>query len=257
MPDRRDRPISASQSVPLAEKQAHVDDVFHKVARPLRPDERPDVGGPAPALEGRARHAPEPPRRPAFPPSRRRRRHRRRRLPHPRCRRAADPTSPCSTSMATCSRSGASAPASATTGRIDFVEAMPRRCRSDRSILRRLHDRLRHPQRAADRGGARRGPSRAEARRALPVPRILARSTCRGSTRSTTPIRSTSSRASAGGRRRRGTLPLSGRIDPPLSDRGAFARHDRGGRLPARDATGRDRRRRRHPFRLEALRCVG
>ena len=48
--------------------------------------------------------------------------------------------------------------------------------------LRRLYDRLRHPQCAADRQGAERSASRAEARRAVPLPRILARSTCRGST---------------------------------------------------------------------------
>ena len=41
---RRDTHFGFRQ-VPLGDKQALVDDVFHTVARPLRPDERPDVGG--------------------------------------------------------------------------------------------------------------------------------------------------------------------------------------------------------------------
>ena len=48
------------QTVPLDEKQARVNEVFQLGRPPLRPDERPDVGGPAPGLEGRARHRREP-----------------------------------------------------------------------------------------------------------------------------------------------------------------------------------------------------
>ena len=42
------------RQVPLADKQALVDDVFHSGRAALRPDERPDVGRAAPGLEGRA-----------------------------------------------------------------------------------------------------------------------------------------------------------------------------------------------------------
>ena len=56
MPQRRQTPISASGEVPLADKQALVNDVFPLGRPPLRPDERPDVGRPAPRLEGRDDH---------------------------------------------------------------------------------------------------------------------------------------------------------------------------------------------------------
>ena len=65
--------------------------------------------------------------------------------------------------------------------------------------LRCLHNRFRHPQRAADRCGARRGAPRAEARRPVPVPRILHRRRARCSTGSTRAIRSTPFRALANG----------------------------------------------------------
>ncbi len=96
-------------TVPLAEKQDLVDDVFHKVARALRPDERPDVGRPAPRLEGRAGLLAAPaagpalraistwPAAPATSPSA---------CSTPPGRR---PTSRCSTSMPTCWPSAASA----------------------------------------------------------------------------------------------------------------------------------------------------
>ena len=107
---RRTAPISASRSVPLAEKQGRVDDVFHYGRAPLRPDERPHVGGAAPGLEGCARHGAEAaeargpsgistsPAAPATSPSA---------SSTPAGRRR---TSRRSTSTATCSRSGASAP---------------------------------------------------------------------------------------------------------------------------------------------------
>ena len=70
------------RDVPLGDKQTLVNDVFHSVASALRPDERSDVGGPAPGLEGhhdqRAQSAAQ---RRAVRAARRRRRHRRYRLP--------------------------------------------------------------------------------------------------------------------------------------------------------------------------------
>ena len=58
-------------------------------------------------------------------------------------------------------------------GRIDFVEANAEELPLRVQDLRRLHHRLRHPQRAAHRRGAARGAPGAETRRALPLPRIL------------------------------------------------------------------------------------
>ena len=49
-----------------------------------------------------------------------------------------------------------------------------------RFALRRLYDRVRHPQRAANRSRAQRSFSGAQARRAFPVPRILARRSAAG-----------------------------------------------------------------------------
>ena len=57
--------------------------------------------------------------------------------------------------------------------RIDFVEANAETLPFAGASVRRLYDRLRHPQRAAHRNGARRGIPRAEARRAFPVPGVL------------------------------------------------------------------------------------
>ena len=84
-------------------------------------------------------------------------------------------TSPCSTSTATCCGSGASergarrCRAASTSSR-----PTPRHCRFADADLRRLHDRLRHSQRAAHR--ARRSRKRyrvLKPRRPLPVSRIL------------------------------------------------------------------------------------
>ena len=58
-------------------------------------------------------------------------------------------------------------------GRIDFVEANAEELPFESQDLRRLHHRLRHPQRAAHRRGASRGAPGAQTRRTLPVPRIL------------------------------------------------------------------------------------
>ena len=89
-------------------------------------------------------------------------------------RRRRHAASPSPTSTPRCSRSAASAPRSAasTTHRVSSrrnAEALPFPGRE----LRRRHDRLRHPQRAAHRRGARRSLPRAEARRAFPLPGIL------------------------------------------------------------------------------------
>ena len=169
--------------------------------RPLRPDERPDVGRPPPAVEGRARRlagAAAPLVR-ALPRARRRRRHRRHRLPHRRPL-ASGARSPSPTSTPRCSPSGASAPRRRPyADRVDFVEANAEELPFDDGALRRRHHRLRHPQRAAHRQGARRGLPRAEARRAVPVPGILRRRRRRPRPRLRALSPSTSSRRSATG----------------------------------------------------------
>ena len=142
----------------------------------LRPDERPDVGGPAPGLEGhhdqRAQSAEE---RYAVRAARRRRRHRRHRVPRrqgggfrlPRHRLRHQHRH---------ARGRPRARRGATSRRPGLLRR--RQCRSaalSRPQLRRLYDRVRHSQRAADRPRAARGLSRAEARQPLPVPGILHR----------------------------------------------------------------------------------
>ena len=184
------------ETVPLADKQALVDDVFHSVAR--RYDLMNDLmsGGLHRALEGRdgqraqsaeARPAvaarSTSPAAPATSPS------------ASRSARAATPRSPSPTSTRRCSRSGASGRRSAASRASQFREANAESAALRGRELRRLYDRLRHPQRAAHRGGARRSLSRAEARRAFPLPGILRRSTRRCSTASTRLIPSASSRA--------------------------------------------------------------
>ena len=164
------------RDVPLGDKQTLVNDVFHSVAK--RYDLMNDLmsAGPASGLERpddqRAQSAA---RRDAVRAARRRRRHRRHRLSRrqgrgpefsghrlrhqfrhargrPRARRGA-PSRP----------SGV---------------VRRRQCRSagvSGSRVRRLHHRVRHPQRAADRPRARRSLSRAEARQPFPVPGIFHR----------------------------------------------------------------------------------
>ena len=86
---------------------------------------------------------------------------------------ARRPTSPCSTSTATCSRSAASGPATAYEGRIDFVEAnaeaLPFEAKTFDAYT--IAFGIRNVPRI-DAALARGAPG-AEARRALPVPRIL------------------------------------------------------------------------------------
>ncbi len=82
-------------------------------------------------------------------------------------------------------------------GRIDVRRGQRRGAAVRRRRIRRLYDRLRHPQRAADRKGARGGVSRAEARRALSLPRVLAGRSAGARPVCTTPTPSRRSRRSA------------------------------------------------------------
>ena len=161
-------------SVPLDEKQERVNEVFHSVAG--RYDLMNDLmsAGPHRAVEGRAGHG-EAAARPAVPPSRRRGRHRRCRLPHPRGRRAADRGDRARYQRRDARCRPERAAERGHGGRIDFVEANAEALPFDDGALRRLYDRLRHPQRAAHRRGPCGGLSRAEARRPLPVPRFSKR----------------------------------------------------------------------------------
>ena len=188
------------RDVALAEKQGLVDGVFDRVAGALRPHERPDVRRAAPVLEGCARGL---------------------------ARAAAAgraQLSACSTSRAAPATSPSASPTARRKARVTVADinardagrrhserAARRQARQARlrrgqcrgSALRRRpfrcrNDRLRHPQRAADRSGARRGLPRAQAGRPLPLPRILRRRTSPGSTGSTSSSPSTSFRRSAG-----------------------------------------------------------
>jgi demethylmenaquinone methyltransferase/2-methoxy-6-polyprenyl-1,4-benzoquinol methylase len=135
-------------------------------SRAATTDERPDVGRHAPAVEGPLRRRVKP--RPASDP-RHGRRHRRHRLPHGR-RGAqvtvADINPTCSTSAWSAREARASRASSWQQSRMPNAELRRRQ-------LRRLHDRLRHPERHRHPRRAARGAPRAEARRALLLPRIL------------------------------------------------------------------------------------
>src|SRR5581483_2408484 len=119
--------------------------------------------------------------------------------------------------------------------------------------FRRRDDRVRHPQRTADRQGALRGTSGAEARRALPVPRILGRR----HRRHRPALRPLFAECHTGdGRtrhRRPRTLPLPRRVDPALPQSGTLRRHASRRRLRAGGVPQPLRRDRRDPFRLETL----
>ena len=94
--------------------------------------------------------------------------------------------------------------------------------------LRRLHDRLRHPQRAAHREGAERGPSRAQARRAASSASNSARSTCRCSTEVYKAVFRPGDPADGqAGDRRCAALPVPGRIDPQVPHARALQPDDR------------------------------
>ena len=186
------RPISAFEKCRSATSRRW-STTFSSGRAPLRPDERPDVGRAAPGLEGRAGDRGQPAERASATvcAARPRRRHRRHRLPRGADAAAPAPASPSSTSMPTCSRSAASArPSAGSMTSSPSSKAMPRRCLS-RSQLRRVTIAfgIRNVPRID--AALARGLSRAADRRPLPVPRILRRSMCRASTRSTISIRST------------------------------------------------------------------
>ena len=216
-----------------------VNEVFHSVAAPLRPDERPHVGRPAPAWKDALVTALRPPRdRPfrhldvaggtgdvAF--------------------RVLDAGGP-QTHVTVLDingemlRSAASGPAQRYEGRIDFVEANAEELPLRSQDLRRLHDRLRHPQRAAHRRGA-------CARRIAcckPGGRFLCLEFSKVDVPGLDRIYDAYSfnvipQLGQHGDGRCRVLPLSRRIDPPLPDAGRLRAHDRGGGLPARDAPRR------------------
>ena len=96
--------------------------------------------------------------------------------------------------------------------RVTFVEANAEDLPLRRRRIRRLYDRLRHPQRAQDREGARRGLSRSPAGRTVPVPRVLAGRPAgsRSGLRRLFVLRDSGDRQGRCGRRR--GLPLSGRV---------------------------------------------
>jgi demethylmenaquinone methyltransferase/2-methoxy-6-polyprenyl-1,4-benzoquinol methylase len=88
--------------------------------------------------------------------------------------------------------------------------------------FRRLYGRLRHPQRAGYSESARRSLSRAEARRAVPVPRVFrGRRAAAGNRLREVVVQRDSAHRPDGDRRRR-TLSLSGRIDPQVPEPGKF-----------------------------------
>ena len=205
------------RSVPLAEKQERVNDVFHTVAR--RYDLMNDLmsAGLHRAWKDALVTRLKPPKRRPFrhldvaggtgdSPSA---------SSTPAGRR---PTSRCSTSTATCSRVGRERAGARHEGRHRLRRgerrgaAVPGASRSTP---------IRSPSASATcRASRRRSPRRYRVLQAAAGASSASssrRSTCRASTRSTTPIRSTSSRAL--GRlvdRRCRVLPLSRRIDPPL-----------------------------------------
>ena len=157
-------------------KQGLVERRLRHGRAPLRPDERPDVGRPAPAVEGRpGRLARAAARRAALRAARRRRRHRRRRLARARRRRRRRPRRALRHQRGDDRRRPRAAAnarlASASTSSQGNAEALPFADRSfDAYTIAFGIRNVTHIER-----GAARGLSRAEARRALPVPRILQR----------------------------------------------------------------------------------
>ena len=196
-PNRAESTHFGFRSVPLDDKQALVDDVFHTVAR--RYDLMNDLmsGGLHRAWKDALVTAVNPPQAPT----------------------AAGGLSRCSTSPAApatspsgWSRRAAPAPhATVADINADMLGGRPRARRRARARRRRhlrrgqrrgaavsrpqlrcRHHRVRHPQRAAHRGGARRSTSRAAASAGTSSAWNSPRSTCRASTRCTTSTPSTS-----------------------------------------------------------------
>ena len=163
------------RTVRMDEKQGLVDEVFHRVAR--RYDVMNDLMsfGLHRAWKDISGRQTSSARHPPVRRSRRRRRHGRHRLPHcPRGRAAnADHRRRHQRrDAAGRRRARAEAPACGS-GRLRCGQR--RGAAVFRRAIRRLYDRLRHPERAANRDGAWRGLSGAEAGRPLSVPRILPR----------------------------------------------------------------------------------
>ena len=211
------------KTVPLADKQGLVDDVFHSVAR--RYDLMNDLmsGGLHRAWKDALVTAVNPPKRDsdfalldlaggtgdvAF-----------------RVVEAggAGRASPSATSMPTCSPSAASAPRTRPRPGGHFRARQCRRAALSGPQLRLRHHRLRHPQRAAHRARAGRSLSRAQDRRALSVPGIFRghRARHRRAVRTLFLQRHPAHRRS-GDRRPRG-LSVSRRVDPQISQAARFA----------------------------------
>ena len=227
MPTDRDTHFGY-RTVPLGEKQALVDEVFHLGGAPLRPDERPDVGRTASRLEGRAGDG----RQSAARASNRSRCWMSRAAPAmslsgSRRRAAPAPTSRCATSIRTCWRSAASAPSSAALPtRSVSSTAMPRRCAfADRSFdAYTIAFGIRNVPRIE--AALARGVSRAASRRALSLPRILPRRRARARPA----LRSLLLQCDPGARPHRGgrcrVLSIPRRVDPPVSAADDLRRHD-------------------------------
>ena len=136
---------------------------------------------------------------------------------------------------------------------ISSSKAMPRALPFPGSQLRRRHPRLRHPQRAAHRGGARRSLSRAAARWALFVPRILHRRCARARCALRFLLLQRDPCARPRGRRRRAT-PIAISSNRSAASRArSVRRDDAGGRFCPRLVPAHDRRHRRAAFGLAVV----
>ena len=238
--------------VPLGDKQALVDDVFHSVAR--RYDLMNDLmsGGLHRAWKEALVTAVNPPRGQfGVHAARSRRRHRRRRLPR---RRAGGPGTQVTVADINAEMLAVGRERAAKSKRNDRIHRGQRRgAAAARQELRRRHHRVRHPQRAAHRRGARGGSSRAEDRRAVSLPGVFL-GRCAGPRPA---LRSLFVQRHSGGRprgdRRRRGLSLSGGIDPQVSAPGKIRRHDPRRGLPPRFVRADDRRRGGAALRLAAV----
>ena len=198
--------------------------VLHR-RRALRPDERPDVGRPAPAVEGRpGRLARAAEIGAPLRPDRRRRRHRRHHAARPGGRRGRLPGRAVRHQSGD-GGGGPQAPGRGGAGRARRLRHRQRRGPAvPRQVVRRLHDRLRHPQRHPHRPGAGRGLSRAQDRRALPVPGVLGLRGAAARPPLRLPFLRDDPAAGGAGRRLRRALPLPGREHPQVPDPGAVRR---------------------------------
>ena len=234
-PCRATTPISASARCRSRDKQALVDDVFHNVAR--RYDLMNDLmsGGLHRAWKDALVTAVNPPQSGSaiVRAARCRRRHRRRRVPHDRGGRRRHARDRRRHQCRDARRSGARArPSAGSTTRSTFVEANAEALPFRRPQLRRRHDRVRHPQRAAHRRGA--------CRDATACCSIGGRFLCLEFSNVDVPgldalyellFLQRHAGARPRGRRRRRAVPLSGRIDPPLPAPQCVCRDDARGRL--------------------------